>query len=73
MLLGARLSVDINVKILSKAISLDLSHFEDPKFYDQLTRARREASSRPLGWSATCCSWCRGADPAGLHGSFVDV
>ena len=49
MLLGARLSVDINVKILDKAISLDLSHFEDPKFYDQLTRARREASSRPLG------------------------
>src|SRR5262249_16718170 len=27
---------------------LDLRHFEDPEFYDQLTRARREASSRPL-------------------------
>ncbi len=49
MLLGARLSVDINVMILRKAVSLDLAHFEDPKFYDQLTRARREASSRPLG------------------------
>ncbi|HNF98340.1 MAG TPA: ABC transporter ATP-binding protein, partial [Pseudomonadota bacterium] len=49
MLLGARLSVDINVMILKKAVSLDLAHFEDPKFYDQLTRARREASSRPLG------------------------
>lgn len=49
MLLGARLSVDINLQILTKAVSLDLQHFEDPKFYDQLTRARREASSRPLG------------------------
>jgi ATP-binding cassette subfamily B protein len=47
-LLGARLSVDINVLILEKAIGLDLRHFEDPDFYDQLTRARREASSRPL-------------------------
>jgi ATP-binding cassette subfamily B protein len=47
-LLGARLSIDINVAILEKALSLDLSHFEDPDFYDRLTRARREASSRPL-------------------------
>ena len=47
-LLGARLSVDINVMILEKALSLELRHFEDPAFYDQLTRARREASSRPL-------------------------
>lgn len=47
-LLGARMSVDINVKILAKAQTLELKHFEDPEFYDQLTRARREASSRPL-------------------------
>ncbi|MCC6553240.1 MAG: ABC transporter ATP-binding protein [Polyangiaceae bacterium] len=47
-LLGARLAIDINVRILEKALSLDLRHFEDPEFYDQLTRARREASSRPL-------------------------
>lgn len=47
-LLGARLSVDINVMIIEKALSLDLRHFEDPEFYDQLTRARREASSRPV-------------------------
>ncbi|HMY38797.1 MAG TPA: glutaminase, partial [Marinagarivorans sp.] len=46
--LGARLSVDINVLILEKALTLSLSHFEDTQFYDQLTRARREASSRPL-------------------------
>jgi ATP-binding cassette subfamily B protein len=47
-LLGARLSVDINVLILEKAQTLELQHFEDSEFYDQLTRARREASSRPL-------------------------
>ncbi|EYF02157.1 ABC transporter ATP-binding protein [Chondromyces apiculatus] len=47
-LLGARLGMDINVMILEKALTLDLRHFEDPEFYDQLTRARREASFRPL-------------------------
>ncbi|XXT18103.1 ABC transporter ATP-binding protein [Sorangium sp. So ce429] len=46
-LLGARLSIDIHALILEKALSLDLVHFEDSEFYDQLTRARREASSRP--------------------------
>jgi ATP-binding cassette subfamily B protein len=47
-LLGARLGIDINVTILEKALALDLSYFEDPEFYDKLTRARREASSRPI-------------------------
>ena len=47
-LIGSRLAIDINVRIMEKALSLDLRHFEDPKFYDKLTRARREASSRPL-------------------------
>jgi ATP-binding cassette subfamily B protein len=47
-LLGARLGIDINVMILEKALTLDLRHFEDAEFYDQLTRARREASSRPV-------------------------
>ena len=46
--LGARLGVDINVAILDKALTLELAHFEDSEFYDQLTRARREASSRPV-------------------------
>ncbi|WP_437795801.1 ABC transporter ATP-binding protein [Sorangium sp. So ce693] len=46
-LLGARLSIDIHGMILEKALSLSLVHFEDSEFYDQLTRARREASSRP--------------------------
>jgi ATP-binding cassette subfamily B protein len=47
-LLGARLSLDINFLILQKATTLELRHFEDGKFYDSLTRARREASTRPL-------------------------
>jgi len=47
-LLGARLGIDINVTILQKALGLDLRFFEDPEFYDKLTRARREASSRPI-------------------------
>ena len=47
-LLGARLGIDINVSILEKALGLDLSYFEDSEFYDKLTRARREASSRPI-------------------------
>ncbi|MGZ6134344.1 MAG: ABC transporter ATP-binding protein [Myxococcaceae bacterium] len=47
-LLGARLGLVINGRILEKALSLDLRHFEDPEFYDRLTRARREASSRPI-------------------------
>ena len=34
--------------ILEKALTLDLAQFEDSEFYDKLTRARREASSRPL-------------------------
>ena len=47
-LVGSRLSIDINVKILEKALTLDLGHFENSEFYDKLVRARREASSRPL-------------------------
>ena len=47
-LLGARLSIDINTMILEKAQTLELRHFEDAEFYDKLTKARREASSRPL-------------------------
>jgi ATP-binding cassette subfamily B protein len=47
-LVGARLAIDINVRVLEKALTLELRHFEDAEFYDKLTRARREASSRPL-------------------------
>ena len=47
-LLRAQLGQRINVMILDKALTLDLTQFEDSEFYDKLTRARREASSRPL-------------------------
>jgi ATP-binding cassette subfamily B protein len=47
-IVGSRLGIDVNVAILEKAATLDLRHFEDSEFYDKLTRARREASSRPL-------------------------
>jgi len=47
-LVGLRLGIDLNLRILEKAEKLSLRHFEDPEFYDKLTRARREASTRPL-------------------------
>jgi ATP-binding cassette, subfamily B, bacterial len=47
-ILGSRLGVDINQAILTKATKLRLMHFEDSEFYDRMTRARREASSRPV-------------------------
>jgi ATP-binding cassette subfamily B protein len=47
-LLRAQLGQRVNVMILEKALTLELRHFEDSEFYDRLTQARREASTRPL-------------------------
>ncbi len=47
-LLRAQLGQRVNMMILEKAVRLELAQFEDSEFYDKLTRARREASSRPL-------------------------
>lgn len=47
-LLRAQLSNLVNVRVLEHALKLDLAQFEDAETYDQMTRARREASSRPL-------------------------
>jgi ATP-binding cassette subfamily B protein len=47
-ILGLRLGIDVNVAILEKAVSMPLPAFEDSEFYDKMTRARREASTRPL-------------------------
>ncbi|MEO0442452.1 MAG: ABC transporter ATP-binding protein, partial [Pseudomonadota bacterium] len=44
-LLGHR----VNWMILKKAQTLSLAQFEDSEFYDKLVRARRDASTRPLG------------------------
>ncbi|HMB74007.1 MAG TPA: ABC transporter ATP-binding protein [Gammaproteobacteria bacterium] len=48
-LLRVLLSQRVNTMILEKALTLQLSQFEDSEFYDKLNRARQEASSRPLG------------------------
>jgi ATP-binding cassette, subfamily B, bacterial len=47
-ILRVLLGNQVNVMILEKALTLELSHFEDSEYYDKLVRARREASSRPL-------------------------
>ena len=47
-LLRAQLGHRVNAMILEKALTLGLTQFEDDEFYDKLTRARREASTRPL-------------------------
>jgi ATP-binding cassette subfamily B protein len=51
-LLGVRLGLAVNLEILRKTQTLELRDFQDPDFYDQLTRARREASHRPLAVAA---------------------
>jgi len=53
-IVGARLGLDINLLILQTATGLELRHFEDSEFYDRLTRARREASQRPLSVVTRC-------------------
>lgn len=47
-LLRAQLGQRVNVLILEKALTLRLADFENSELYDKLTRARREASTRPL-------------------------
>jgi ABC-type multidrug transport system fused ATPase/permease subunit len=47
-LLRALLGQKVNELILEKALTLSMAQFEDSEFYDKMTRARREASSRPL-------------------------
>ncbi len=48
-LLRAQLGHTVHVQIFEKALTLSLPQFEDSKTYDLLTRARREAATRPLG------------------------
>ncbi len=47
-LLRALLGQKVNVLILEKALTLSMAQFEDSEFYDKMSRARREASSRPM-------------------------
>ncbi len=46
--LHARLGHTINTRIMQKAITLDLSYFEDSEFYDMLQNARRRADVSAL-------------------------
>lgn len=46
--LGTLLGHRVNVMILEKAQTLQLTDFEDSATYDKLTQARREASRKPL-------------------------
>ncbi|MFT3916235.1 MAG: ABC transporter ATP-binding protein [Anaeromyxobacteraceae bacterium] len=47
-LLRGSLGNRINERILEKALTLELRHFEDSEVYDKMQNARREASTRPL-------------------------
>jgi ABC-type multidrug transport system fused ATPase/permease subunit len=47
-LLRLLLAQRVNELILNKALTLELTQFEDSEFYDKMSNARREASSRPL-------------------------
>jgi ABC-type multidrug transport system fused ATPase/permease subunit len=47
-LLRPLLSHTISLLILEKALTLEMSHFEDAEFYDKMTRAREGAAYRPL-------------------------
>jgi len=47
-ILHARVNITINSRIIRKALSLDLSHFENADYYDKLQNARREADFRGL-------------------------
>jgi ABC-type multidrug transport system fused ATPase/permease subunit len=52
-LLRSLLGHKINLLVLEKALTLDLAHFEDSEFYDKMSRARQEASSRALGLTSS--------------------
>jgi ATP-binding cassette subfamily B protein len=48
VLLRSKLGLHVNMLVLEKAARVSYRRFEDPEFMDSMTRARREASSRPL-------------------------
>lgn len=47
-LLGSKLSLSLQMRILRQATNLEVAQFEDPEIYDKLNRASREASFRPI-------------------------
>lgn len=70
-LLRALLGQRVNELILEKALTLSLSDFEDPEFYDRMTRARREASSRPLSLVRRAFSLAQNVIALALYGALL--
>jgi ATP-binding cassette, subfamily B, bacterial len=60
-LLRVLLAQRVNESILEKALTLDLAHFEDSEFYDKMSQARSEASSRPLSLINRTFGLCQSA------------
>ena len=58
-ILGELLQNRINLMILEKANSLELSFFENAQFYDRLQNARVEAGYRPLQMTVEIFSLCQ--------------
>jgi ATP-binding cassette subfamily B protein len=46
--LHAQINLQLNSRIIRKALELDLTHFENAEYYDKLENARREADWRSL-------------------------
>jgi ATP-binding cassette subfamily B protein len=47
-LLGDLFSINVSVRIMEHAATLDLEHFEDPVFYDRLERARVQTAGERI-------------------------
>jgi ATP-binding cassette, subfamily B, bacterial len=60
-LLRVLLAQRVNELILEKALTLDLTHFEDSDFYDKMSQARSQASSRPLSLITRTFGLCQSA------------
>ena len=60
-LLRVLLAQRVNELILEKALTLDLAHFEDSEFYDKMSQARSQASSRPLSLITRTFGLCQSA------------
>lgn len=70
-LLRALLGQRVNELILEKALTLSLVEFEDSEFYDRMTRARREASTRPLSLVNRAFGLCQNGISLAAYGSLV--
>ena len=63
-LLRVQLGQRVNVMILEKALTLELTQFEDSEFYDKLTRARRARPGSRRSLRRRCARQPRRPPPA---------